>query len=383
MEFIIWGVTQLGRYLAKNLIHHGNKIRPFAFVDQNPHIQNTQVDGIQVISYEELLKISDSKKITVLIAMKNARNIFQVFMQTENGRFANIGVAKPQAMLEKASIDPWQESGWIIWKAFGEKTYRIIPRVEINLIDACNLKCRGCTHFASLFHGDSVYPLENYRDDLLRLKRIGTAARLRLLGGEPFLLGKLEEYLYFARDIFPEADIEIVTNGLLIPETREETLSAIKQCGISIAVSPYKPTLQIKNRIADRLNAYGIPWQLEGEEIQWFSRNLTLRGCHDPELSSAECLSAACLFLRKGRLHKCPVDGLKREFCGHYNLGLEPEGGISIYEDKDMVYQAIKDYALKPIDGCRYCAERPEFIPWTVKANPALEDWLYSEMAED
>jgi len=56
MECVIWGVTPLGRYAAGHLEHEGTGIRPSAFVDNNLELQGTMVDGIEVISYEQLKK---------------------------------------------------------------------------------------------------------------------------------------------------------------------------------------------------------------------------------------------------------------------------------------------------------------------------------------
>ena len=180
MECVIWGATPLGRYAAGRLKHEGVRIRPSAFVDNNAELQGIVVDGIEVISYEELKKKAQREKIAILLALKNARNIFQVFAQTENDPFDRLGIIKPGIIQMGGFVEPWQEEGEVIWRAWGEKRYRVIPRVEVNLIDACNLKCKACTHFSSIFQKGSVYSLEEYKKDLFRLRQIGQIVRVRL-----------------------------------------------------------------------------------------------------------------------------------------------------------------------------------------------------------
>lgn len=377
MECVIWGVTQLGRYAAAHLEYKGMRIKPLAFVDNNLKIQGTNVDGIQVISYQQLLKKEYSDKITVLLALKNAKNIFQVFEQTENATFNRLGIINSNIMQMGVSVDPWQEKGEVIWRVLEGKKYRIIPRLEVNLIDACNLKCKACTHFSSIFQNGSIYPLEEYRKDLFQLRQIGQVFRLRLLGGEPLLLDNLDQYIEIARELLPESDIEIVTNGILFPKVDQKILTTIQSCRIRIVISPYHPTLKMKDQIAACLDAFKISWNMEGEKIEHFYRNLTLEKMHDAKISCANCLSATCTFLRKGRLYKCPVDGLTEEFCQYYRLQKIPDSGTDIYCDKETVYKAIVSYALKPIERCQYCVEEPEFILWSVESSPTLGDWLY------
>lgn len=382
MDVVVWGVTELGKHLADNMVHDNKKVRPFAYIDNNVFLQNTLIEGISVISIEELLKKKDCKNLTVLLAIRNARNIFQVFEQLKQIPVENVGIVKPRVLFSKLQIDPWSRDE-IVWSVFKGKRHRIVPRIEINLTDACNLKCKGCSHFSSLYKEDSIYPISEYKKDLLCLREIGEILKLRLLGGEPFLLKNLDEYIVITRGIFPETDIEIVTNGLLIPKVQEKILFAIKENDVNVTISPYQPTLKSEKKITANLNRFGITWHLEKEEVIEFARGLTLQDIHNPKISSQNCLSAACTFLRNGKLYKCPMEGLINDFYDYYGIKKKYEGGIYIYQDKEVVYERLVEYAFKPIEMCKYCAEEPEYIPWSVKSNPILEDWLYGKIEND
>ncbi len=50
--------------------------------------------------------------------------------------------------------------------------FNMIPYLETHIVDHCNLKCRGCTHFAPL--ADPYFKsIEEFENDLKRLLAIG------------------------------------------------------------------------------------------------------------------------------------------------------------------------------------------------------------------
>ena len=99
-----------------------------------------------------------------------------------------------------------------------------VPYLETNLIDSCNLNCKGCTHFSVLFNQSEIYPLETFRRDVRRISQVCDIRLFRLLGGEPLLLKNLDRYITIAREYLPKTDLRIVTNGLLIPQVSKKIL---------------------------------------------------------------------------------------------------------------------------------------------------------------
>lgn len=382
-KVVIWGVTHLGKYLADNIVHNRKKWKPLAFVDSDPELCNTCMNNIPVVSASVLRTMENSREITVLLAVRSAKNIFQILEQLDSLPVGNIGIVKHEVLLSGTCIDPWSLDEEIVWYVFGQKIDRIVPYIEVNLTDACNLKCKGCTHFSSLYEESSIYPLYDYEKDLQKLRNVGQIFRLRLLGGEPFLIKNLHEYIRITREIFPESMIEIVTNGLLVKKVNQEIMTTIRDYDICISVSLYPPTCKIKKEIEDHMRAYGILYYFDTgnteQEITMFYRNLTLQDTHDEEISNSVCLSASCTFLRRGRIYKCPFDGLVNDFYRYYEVDGKYESGVDLARNADYIYEKLKEYALRPIKLCRYCSEEPESIPWSVEAKPALGDWLFHD----
>lgn len=377
-SIFIWGAGKLGIKVKRKLQEDSKQIT--SFIDKN--IEQKSIDDIKIMTYETFKNQYEKEKGCVLISATNARNIFEIFDKLKTCPSFDVGVVKPRNLTSKFKIDieNMQDNGEIVWKRRNGKTYRVIPRIEVNLIDRCNLKCKACTHFSSLYNEDTTYPIESFAKDLEGLRRTGKLLRLRLLGGEPFLIKNLERYLDIARGIFSESDIEIITNGLLIPAMEDKLMDAFYKNKITLIISLYPPTLDIKSKIENKLAEGDIIWRYDGNVIQKFSRNLTLNDNHDMFQSSRQCLSFGCTFLRNGYLYKCPFDGLFNEFCTYYGLKIDIKNkGYSVHNDPKDLYEDIKRLAIKPVEMCKFCSETIELIPWEVKNKPKLKDWLYKE----
>ena len=114
--------------------------------------------------------------------------------------------------------------------------------IEYHLVDSCNLKCAGCSHYSSLLDKLTYPTLEEIIADLTLLKnKIGdNLTTLRLLGGEPLLHPQICECLTAIRNIFPISHIVIVTNGILLKKMSEEFYNICRSSHIEIDITDYK-----------------------------------------------------------------------------------------------------------------------------------------------
>ncbi len=379
MNVAIWGIGELGKHVLE--ICNEFKYSVQTFVDNNA-LEKSPENGIPVISYKEFQNDYQNKTECILLALKNSHNILSILTQLKTCVVKNIGILKPRIMAENFAMDAVRGiEDEIVWVRKDGEEINVIPRLELNIVDGCNLNCRGCSHFSSLYSKEDVYPIEQYKKDLVQISRAGQLVRLRLLGGEPFLAENLSAYLLIARDIFPDADIELVTNGLLLPKAAKETLQQIHKWNISVTISLYPPTIKIKESIETILNNNKILWRFEkcGE----FSRNLTLQKEHDAHRSSANCLSNGCVFLKNGKIYKCPVSGLIPIMESRYQVQfLQGDSGVDLYDAENQLFDSIVDLIRNPVEMCQYCSEINEGIKWGVRNNPKLQDWLWKDGKE-
>jgi organic radical activating enzyme len=372
-KIIIWGCTKLALYVADKL-----ESKYDVWICDNKEEQLKKVEHHKTIVGVDLKNIIDSHNDIVLICSKSSKNCYEIASQVENIGIENIAFIKPSVEKFGSPIDIDNGEN-IVWYCHHGSKNNVIPRIEINVIDGCNLKCEGCTHFSSLYSDDAICTIESFKKDLERLNEIGQIIRLRVLGGEPFLLDDIGEYIVSAREILPLTDIEIVTNGLLISKVSKKNWILIKDSNVGISISPYKPTIAIKDKIESVLKCNGINYSFEGENLNVFAKNLTLDKTHDGYISSRNCHSSGCIFLRNGKIYKCPFEGLIGDFYKYYGLEKAVSfEGIDIYgKDANLVYEEIKNIALNPVEMCSYCSEDMQYFEWRVNANPKLEDWLY------
>ena len=249
-----------------------------------------------------------------------------------------------------------------------------IPYLETNIVDGCNLNCKGCTHFAALFGKDEIYPLETFRRDVRRLSQIADVYSFRLLGGEPFLLKNLDEYLRIAKNYLPKTWMSLVTNGLLIPSVSQKILDAIRENNFVIYISEYQPTMKIFDKIKEVLTSNGIRFLQPGAIKNYFGVFLSLHSGNDPLKSRSICFDDVCRFLRDGKIYKCPIDALSYRFVEKFGVKNYPRAtGVDIYAQNFSSQ-------IKMLDGnvemCYWCSEHCRQIPWTPTNNPQLEDWL-------
>jgi organic radical activating enzyme len=352
-----------------------------AFIDKDTEKQKKGMDGIPVISPEQYLSEFARECSCVIINLRKAENIYGVTDMLLNSKTGAFGIVAPSTLDSKLkTMIGFSED--IVWIRKDKEKQNVIPYMEINIIDGCNLKCKGCTHFSSIYPVDKethahILPIDKFTQDMRRIRNVGNVMVLRLLGGEPLLIDNLEDYMSVSREIFYETSIHIVTNGILIDKMTDDFFGALVKYNITLDISPYKPVYIKRKQIVKLLDDKGINYTFADSEIENFTRNLTLEKTHDGRRSMKTCGSGDCVFIRNGRVYKCPIDGLLNDMGEYYGVTFETDGGFRLDEDLDKVYDKIREYALYPIETCRYCTEQPEMIPWEVKKTPELKDWLY------
>lgn len=244
---------------------------------------------------------------------------------------------------------------------------------ETNLIDSCNLNCSGCTHYANLFDKNDFYPIEKYERDIKNFAAAVDVLQFRLLGGEPLLLPNLAEYIKVTRKYFPQTDLRLVTNGLLIPSAPQDLLDAIRDNKIVVDITIYPPTAKIIDKVQEILKNNQIPFN-DGKKVEKFLVFLTLHGGHDAEKSRRVCINDTCRFMRDGKIYKCPIDALSYKFAEKFGLkGFPKSTGVTIGAPN---FVSLLEKLNGNVECCYWCNETARVFDWKVSNKPALEEWL-------
>jgi len=114
----------------------------------------------------------------------------------------------------------------------------------VALAEHCNLRCAGCDHFSPIAEPEFA-DIEEFKRDFARLSDLfaGQAQEIHLLGGEPLLHPDIMMFVQVARNNFPQAVIDITTNGLLLKQMSEEFWTACRENKIVIRPAKYPVSL--------------------------------------------------------------------------------------------------------------------------------------------
>lgn len=236
----------------------------------------------------------------------------------------------------------------------------IMPSLEMHVVDFCNLNCRGCTHFSPIF--DKKIPI--YEERIQDIKKIADLYNkviiFSLLGGEPLLNPELEKYIVLAREILPNSEIQLVTNGVLLLNISEKLLNIVRKNNITIVISEYKPTHMIINEICKKLENFQVDYSIRTyNKKQKF--NLPLSVSPNSKYRK-KCLSPECISICDGKIAKCPTLMYINDFNKKFGTSL-PNQGIYDLKDFSEGETLLKELA-KPVELCKHCIENE--IDWSV-----------------
>lgn len=255
----------------------------------------------------------------------------------------------------------------------------MIESLEYHITDHCNLNCAGCSHFSPLAEPWFVDP-EDFEKEWQEVANSGLEIRrIRILGGEPLLHPELGFMLHCVRCLFPNSDINVVTNGILLGQRKDELLPIFVRNNISITVSCY-PGLALDYNELLR----GFPkTELYNKAGFW---NISLHDTADfPKEDFYSCFSASmakCNFLKDGRIYPCCVIPNLPHFFKYFKeldgtaLAQIPieSSGITV---KDHTPEEIERFVNTPSDFCAHCNVRRAIEPGPWKQTQyEITEWM-------
>ena len=242
----------------------------------------------------------------------------------------------------------------------------MIPYFETHITEACNLKCRGCSHF-SVFAKPKHKDLEEFEKEFKRLSEIEEIGIIRLMGGEPLLNPDFMKYCRIARHYFPRTAISLVTNGILgdrlVPYKDE-----LNELRINVTISDYHLDKQNKN----------IHTELH-EKGQLYNISLDPTGSQDADTMHYFCdiVLNHWYYFMDGRFYPCCIAGTIHDFWNHFNLdwGFTPEDlSIDIF---NHTAEEIEEFISKPCKLCRFCdtlTRQRTYKPFSISEGK-MEEW--------
>jgi len=251
---------------------------------------------------------------------------------------------------------------------------------EVGIVEHCNLNCKGCAHFSPLSEKHFM-DIATYSNDVQRLRDIldDLVKRIHIMGGEPLLHPKIDEFLKVTRIYFPKAKIKLVTNGALYKKMNESFWQSCRENKIIITPTRYQCDIDY-NVFRKVARKNGVKFRYY---YNFFRRTkkldkypLDAQGKQDVNTSFKRC-KERCTTLRDGKLFTCPTAAYISIFNEYFdeNFCVATDDYIDIYADINKT--EILHRLAQPIPFCKYCKVREieRGLPWAISERKKSE-WV-------
>lgn len=349
----------------------------------NENLSGTTKENIICVTYEEMLKLWESKKIDIVLISANRADhtvkdsVWSWVNKLQKNNINMIYIIP--ATLERMPLDKMTEQDKNNIILFHNQFTELVVAKWL-LFEGCNLNCSGCSHFSPLTKHPKMLSVEEFHRDLIQLKsKFQYIKTIQFLGGEPLINKKLALFIMEAHKLFPFANLSIITNGLLIPSLDKETLEIIRNCCVFVHISWYKNNTQLLNDIKNKLEQYQICYQITAFNDS-FRLQYNINGTNDYKKSWNICEDRLCHTIVNGKISACYYAATVKHANKYFGLNIpHSEYEYDIYDDNLSAEEIIKKITT-PFPLCSYCnggnsREAPR-VPWKKSENKLLTDWF-------
>lgn len=258
---------------------------------------------------------------------------------------------------------------------------KVLKNLEYHLAEHCNLNCKSCDHFSPIAE-PCLAKIKDFERDIKRFAQISgqKLKKLNLLGGEPLLNPEIIDFIRIARENLPNTNIQIVTNGILLNEQKENFWHACNKYDIKIVVTKYPIKLDF-NEIKNTAKKHNVKFEFFGRRTKAIKTSyhlpLDLEGQQNPTENFAKCFHANnCVMLKNGKIYPCTVAPNIEHFNKFfgYQIPLTDSDGIDIHKATTMA--EILEFIAKPIPFCKYCNVKCRTFghEWEI-SKKQIEEW--------
>ena len=249
----------------------------------------------------------------------------------------------------------------------------VLRYLETHLVDQCNLDCSGCGHYSPIASDWYADPKIHDRDMKRLAVLFANIEKIRLMGGEPLLHPEVCSFIESTRRRFPNADVRVVTNGILLPSQPPEFWKACRDNDVTIDMSVYPPAHGKLVSYVETAEQNGVP--LNWSVVTHFRAGHNLDIDSDREETYKVCAERCfCPFLREGRVYTCALGPLVEILNEKRSTNVPVSDGIDIHDSKTTGRAVLKEVTTS-IPTCRGCLGKTEDFAWK-RGKGTLEEWM-------
>jgi hypothetical protein len=196
---------------------------------------------------------------------------------------------------------------------------RRVEALEIHLVHACNLTCESCSHYSNQGH-EGIVSLEEADSWMNLWNRRLSPTVFSLLGGEPAIHPRLPEFVALSRKNWPEARLQLVTNGFLLHRHPELPAVLANDPNACIALSIHHASPAYREKLMpvvalliEWTRRFGVRVECRPSHANWtrrykgFGAAMQPFGDAQPRRSWERCPARTCKQLLQGKIWKCPA----------------------------------------------------------------------------
>ena len=255
----------------------------------------------------------------------------------------------------------------------------------------CNLGCESCNSYSNLRIKGTDLLENNLIEDVKYWKQYVNPTRLQILGGEPLLIKNLDKIIKHCREAFPNTDLRLFTNGLLLKK-HKYLLKTLKDTNCILVISVHSVEKRYKDLLTSAIldfldnenisnteksivsfakvyETMGVKVELRNMVKNWnrlYTKDFKPYNS-DPIEAHEACRWDHCTQLYKGKLFKCPQAAFLSDFIETLDDPTEwltfKENYVELSKEATEKERNIWfDTYRKPEDICRMCPSSPENI---------------------
>lgn len=178
------------------------------------------------------------------------------------------------------------------------------------------------------------------------------------------------------RHYFPEAEILLFTNGLILNKMPDSFWKSMKDNDVILSITRY-PVKADFDAIEELVKKKSVRYTIFADrnmKDSFFRFSLDPKGSQNKRLSHFRCFNFGCVSVRDGRIYPCATSACIKHLNTRFGTDFKHESGDYLrIEDITDTQQIIK-LRNTPVPFCRYCRK-----PDTVHYGPSrrkVSEWV-------
>lgn len=379
MKIGIFGAGKAGKFLCDEILKNTDDIKILGFLD---NFLEGEYKGIKIYQPDRFFVLQ--KNIDAVFIAAGAQKTLKAMIKTCRSN----GIDELYMMHDiagKCQLPLFDEKGIIktrIRKLRFSLQKPSLSYFEVPITDNCNLNCKGCLFASNITKEIKHVEFIELENDARRMSELFCDVPwIRILGGEPLMHPDIVKVLKAYRKYFPDSEVDLCTNGLLIPKMDKKFWDCIKEEHISIHVSGYRPTYSLIDKIDWTLKEKGISYVILKRDE--FVKYYTDQPNNNMQKSFERCIASGCHEVYRGKLSTCSAAiafEKFNEFFGTKYKITENEDWFNIHNSEIDIWNVLEKLET-PSYICKYCSDsKTESFEWDYsKKEIFLEDFLVNK----